>query len=145
MPEPLVRCVVVPVASEDDARTTLRALLPSLESSGGRATLLNVIEKAGSAPGTASVQQREEYALEVFDAAREVVGDAPVEIRSEIRYGTNVAETIIDTANDLGATAIVFTPRSGSRWVRLLTGAVALSLLTKSDLPLVTLPDTTES
>jgi len=38
-------------------------------------------------------------------------------------------------------TSIVVTPRGGSRFVRLLTGDVALELVTESDRPVVVLPD----
>jgi nucleotide-binding universal stress UspA family protein len=52
-----------------------------------------------------------------------------------------VADAIFAAADDYGATAIVITPRGGSRWVQLLTGDVALSLVTETDRPVVVLPD----
>lgn len=140
----LFKDVLVPVASEDDARDTMRALLPYLDSAGGTATLVNVIEKAGGAPDKASVQQREEHAVEIFNAARDVASDSFVEVGSEIVYGTDVAETIIETARDRDTSAIVFTPRKGSRWLKLLTGDVGLSLVTESDLPVIALPNEDE-
>jgi nucleotide-binding universal stress UspA family protein len=132
---------LVPVASEEDATTTLRALRPYLESRDCQATLLTVVEKAGGAPDKASVDQRERGAEETFAAAREAAGDVADRLDTRIAYGTDVPGTIIEVAHDVDASAIVFTPRGGSRWVRLLTGDVALSLLTDSDLPVVTLPD----
>lgn len=72
-----------------------------------------------------------------FDAIRDVLG--PVE--TDLRYGVDVVETILEAGRDHDASAIVFTPRSGGRLVRLLTGDVALSLVTESDRPVVALPD----
>ncbi len=119
----------------------MRAIRPYLESAGGDLTVVNVIEKAGGAPDKASVEQREAYAREIFDSARDALADSELTLTTEIRYGTDVAETIIETAHELDASAIVFTPRGGSRWLRLLTGDVALSLVSESDLPVIALPD----
>jgi len=141
MPESLFENVLVPIASEADAEASVRAVVPHLESAGGEATLVHVVEKAGGAPDKASVEQREQYAEKLFDVARTTAAGSDVELGTEITYGTDVAETIIDQANDLGASAIVFTPRGGSRWIKLLTGDVALSLMSESNLPVITLPD----
>jgi nucleotide-binding universal stress UspA family protein len=131
--------VVVPVASPEDARATARALDPHLDS-GDRVVAVHVIEKAGGAPDKAGVEQREEYAVEVFDALRSALDDdRPVE--TEIRYGTDVTDAIFGAASDHGASAIVITPRGGSRWLRLLTGDVALDIVTETDRPVVVLPD----
>nr|WP_284438658.1 universal stress protein [Halomicroarcula laminariae] len=134
--------VLVPVASPEDAKATVRAVRPYVESSGGTMTVVNVIEKAGGAPDKASVEQREDYAHEMFGIVRRELGDSNLTLATEIRYGTDVAETIIETAHDIDATAVVFTPRGSSRWVRLLTGDVALSLVSDSDVPVITLPET---
>lgn len=132
---------LVPVASPEDTEATMRAVRPYLESVGGEATVINVIEKAGGAPDKASVAQREEYAREMFAVAREEMANSALALTTEIRYGTDVAETIIDAAHEIDASAIVFTPRESSRWVRLLTGDVALSLVSDSDVPVITLPE----
>lgn len=132
--------VVLPVASPEDARATCRAVRPYLS---GEAVAVHVIEKAGGAPDKASVEQREEYAAEVFDAVRECLADTRVE--TDVRYGTDVAETIFEAASDHDASAIVITPRGGSRWIRLLTGDVALDIVTQSDRPVVVLPDVEEA
>jgi len=141
MSETLFQNILVPVASAEDADATMRATRSHLRHTDGKVTVLHVIEKAGGAPDKASVEQMEERAEEIFDTARERVVDPNVDFTTEIRYGTDVAETIIDTAHDIGATAIVFTPRGGSRWKKLLTGDVASTLVTESDIPVITLPD----
>jgi nucleotide-binding universal stress UspA family protein len=126
--------VVLPVASPEDARATCAAVKPHLT---GEAVAVHVIEKAGGAPDKAGVEQREEYATETFEAVRECL-DA---VETELRYGTDIAGTIFEAASDHDASAIVITPRGGSRWLRLLTGDVALDIVTETDRPVVVLPD----
>ena len=126
--------VLLPVASEEDAETSARALE---RQDYGEVILVNVVEKAGGAMDKAGVEQRELEAEEMFEAARAVLGDVP----SEIHYGTDVVETIFDAANEVDATAVVVTPRGGNRFVRLITGDVALRLVTETELPVVVLPD----
>jgi nucleotide-binding universal stress UspA family protein len=128
--------IVLPVASPDDAIATARALRSHLDGT-DEVVAVHVIEKAGGAPDKASVEQREQEATEIFAALRGQLPNA----ESEVRYGTDVAEAIVRAASDNDATAIVFTPRGGSRWMRLLTGDVSLSLITQTDRPVIALPD----
>lgn len=132
----LLARVCLPVASVEDAEASARALS---RYDPGRVVAVHVIEKAGGAPDKASIEQREEVAEDVFAAVEAELGDLPVEM--DLRYGTDVAESIFDAAADHDATAIAFTPRGGSRWIRLLTGDVALDLVTRTDRPVVVLPD----
>jgi nucleotide-binding universal stress UspA family protein len=131
--------IVVPVAGPEDARATSRAVEPHLSGETDEIVVVHVIEKAGGAPDKAGVEQRQEYAEETFDVVREELADWSVE--TEIRYGTEIPETIFGAAGDHDATAIVITPRGGSRWLRLLTGDVALEIVTETDRPVVVLPD----
>lgn len=141
MSDPFRSNVVIPVASEGDARATMRAVLPRLASAGGAGTLLFVVEKAGGAPDKASVEQQEAYAEGVFDAAREAAAGTDVPLDLTVAFGTDVAEAIIDAADDADASAIVFTPRHRSRWTELLTGNVARDLVEESNIPVITLPE----
>jgi len=126
--------VLLPVAGDEDAAATARAAAPHLD---GEIVAVHVVEKAGGAMDKAGVEQREEAAEEAFDVLRETFGD----VETEVRYGTDVADTIFAAADDNDVTSIVVTPRGGSRFVRLLTGDVALELVTESDRPVVVLPD----
>ncbi|WP_284007509.1 universal stress protein [Haloarcula pelagica] len=130
--------VVLPVDSEEDAESSARALA---DQEYGEVVVVNVIEKAGGAPDKAGVEQRELAAEEMFEAAKSVLGD----IETEIYYGTDVVETIFEAAADHDATAVVVTPRGGSRFVQLITGDVALRLITENDHPVVVLPDSEPS
>lgn len=136
MPD-LFDSVVLPVASVEDAEATCRAASPYLT---GTVIAVHVIEKAGGAPDKASVEQREERAEEIFDVVHDALDDGGT-VETDLRYGTSVSDTIFAAAEDHDASAIVITPRGGSRWVRLLTGDVALHLVTETDRPVVVLPD----
>lgn len=135
-PERLLARPLLAVANAPDARASARALAPHVGDP-QRVVAVNVVEKAGGAPDKAPMAEVEAEAERAFDAIREVLG--PVE--TDLRYGVDVVETILEAGRDHDASAIVFTPRSGGRLVRLLTGDVALSLVTESDRPVVALPD----
>lgn len=143
MPVSHFQRVLVPVASPGDAEATARALTGYLDRTGGVAVVTHVVEKAGGAPDKASVEQREQYAQRLFDVFRESV-DETVTVETRITYGTDVAQRLIDTAHDEDASAIVFTPRGGSRWVKLLTGSVTHKLVEQTDVPVLVLPDEEE-
>ena len=130
--------VLLPVASEEDALASAHALANQQY---GEVLVVNVIEKAGGAVDKAGVEQRELEAEEMFEAARGVLGD----VESDVYYGTDVVETIFDAAADIDATAVVVTPRGGNRFIRLITGDVALRMVTQNDRPVVVLPDDEDS
>lgn len=134
----LLANVVVPVASEDDARRTAQGL-DHLLGPDDDALFVYVVEKAGGAPDKASVEGREAVAADAFEGARDVLGADRV--RTDVLYGTDVADAVFAAADDVAASAVAFTPRGGSRWVQLLTGDVARDIVTASDRPVVVVPD----
>jgi nucleotide-binding universal stress UspA family protein len=140
MTDNLFRRIVLPVASEEDARTTCEQVRPRLPD-GGEVLAVHVIEKAGGTPDKASIEQREGLARAIFAAVEEELSAASVDLETEILYGTDVAEAIFDAADEFDATAVVFTPRGGSRWLKLLTGDTATNLIETADRPVVVLPD----
>ncbi|WP_423744244.1 universal stress protein (plasmid) [Haladaptatus sp. SPP-AMP-3] len=134
--------IVLPVVTEEDAETTCDAALDRVADADGRVVAVHVVEKGGGIPDKASVEQREERADEIFSVVTDRCDAAGVPVETKLTYGTDIADAIFDVADDVDATAIVFSPRHGSRWIQLLTGDVAHSLVTKSDRPIVVLPDT---
>ncbi|WP_137285026.1 universal stress protein [Halorussus salinisoli] len=140
MTDNLFRRIVLPVASEADARTTAESVLPRLRDEAGDVLAVHVVEKAGGAPDKASVEQRESQARDVFAVVEEALAGEGIDVETEILYGTDVAQTILDAADEFDASAIVFTPRGGSRWLKLLTGDTATGLIENADRPVVVLP-----
>jgi hypothetical protein len=134
----LLEHVVVPVASEEDARATSAALEPYLGEI-DRVTAVHVIEKAGGAVDKAPVAKRREDAAEYLAVVDATLGES-VAVDTRTAFGTDVVETIFAESLDAGATAIAFCPRGGSRIVRILSGDTANRLTTDPDLPVISLP-----
>jgi nucleotide-binding universal stress UspA family protein len=124
--------VLVPVASVDDARATAAALAAYAP---GRTTVVHVVEKGGGVPDKTPVEQSETVAEAAFEVFHERFPDAD----THVAYGSDVVETIVDTAEEVDATAIAFQPRGGSRLVQFLSGDRALRLVTEADRPVVSL------
>jgi nucleotide-binding universal stress UspA family protein len=135
----LLRRALVPVADEDDAVATARALRPHA----GRietVVAVHVIEKGGGAIDKAPLEKRQGDAEDCLAVAETELGDA-VAVETRIAYGTDVVEAISDTADEVDATAIAFRARGGSRIVRLLSGDTTARLATHPTVPTVSLPD----
>ncbi|MDS0478029.1 universal stress protein [Natrinema sp. 1APR25-10V2] len=133
--------VLVPVADPDDGEETAATLAPYLIPS-STVLVVNVIEKAGGAPDKASVEQREEYAREIFERTRGPLEGHAGSVETAILFGTDVVETILEAAVERRVDAVVFEPRGGNRFVELLTGDVARRLVKKASVPVVALPRT---
>jgi nucleotide-binding universal stress UspA family protein len=133
--------VIVPVANRDDATATTAAIRPYVEGSDSTVIAVHVIEKAGGAPDKASVEQREQRAEEIFRIVAGEFDGSEIVLETDLRYGTDIASSIVDAAHDSNASTIVFTPRGGSRWRKLLTGDVTHNLVRSSDIPILVLPD----
>ena len=144
MTEPFFDRVVVPVANRDDAAATATTL-QSYFAMDSTVIAVHVIEKAGGAPDKASVEQREQLAAEIFSIITEGFDGSGVVLETDLRYGTDIASSIVRTAYDRSASAIAFTPRGGSRWRKLVTGDVTHNLVRSSDIPVPVPPDREES
>ncbi|MFB6298351.1 MAG: universal stress protein [Salinirussus sp.] len=136
--EDLFENVLVPIASIEDAEATCDALQPHLQRAGGSATVLHVLEKTEGGIDQVPLEARREDAERMFETLREEYGDRIAEM--EMVPGSDVPETIFERAREMDATGIVFMPREANRFVRWLTGDVALALITESPVPVLTLP-----
>ena len=129
--------IVVPIADEGDVATTVTALSPYL-SEIQHITVVHVIEKGGGVADKAPMEKRAADAAKFFSTFESHL-DETVAVETRIEFGATVAETIIETALDTDATAIVFCPRGGNRLVRFLSGDTAARLVTDPELPVVSL------
>lgn len=141
MTEAIFQRVVVPVANHNDPAATAIALVPYVDQADCSVAAVHGIEKDGGAPETASVEQREQQASDIFATVIEGFDDTEVTLETDLRYGTDVAAAIIDVAHDSTATAIVFTPHGGSRWRKLLSGDGTHNLVWDGDVPILVLHD----
>jgi nucleotide-binding universal stress UspA family protein len=133
----LLERVVVPVADEQDSRATAAAVsrhLDGVES----VVAVHVVEKGGGAVDKAPVEKRRADAAEFLSIVESRLDDG-VAVETRVAFGTDVAETVVETALNAEATAIAFRPRGGSRLIRFLSGDTAARLVTDPELPVVTL------
>lgn len=137
MSQSLTDNLIVPVATEEDARVTATALT---EYPYDQLTVVHVVEKSAGAPDKLSLKQAELLAEESFAAFRTIIPD----IKTELTYASDVVAAINDLAVQREATAIAFRPRGGSRLIQLLSGDKALRLVTDTEVPVIALPDAAE-
>lgn len=122
--------IVVPVADVSDARETA-AVLEHYQFD--HVTVVHPVEKGDGTPDKIPLEQAGSRAEDAFTAFRETVPDAD----QELTYARNAVDAIIDVAADVGARAIAFRLRGGSRIVQFLSGNKALRLITGSDRPVI--------
>jgi nucleotide-binding universal stress UspA family protein len=125
--------VLLPVANEEDALRTARALEPYDPE---RVTALHVVEKGGGVPDKTPVEQSEELADEAYAAVRTVFPDAG----EHTAYARDVVEAIFDAAGEVDASAIAYQSRGGNRLVQFLSGDLSTKLVTDAPVPVVALP-----
>jgi hypothetical protein len=82
MAEELFERILVPLANPEDAVATASAPGHYPTAPVGSIVAVNVVEKAGGAPEKTSVEQREEYAEDVFRGFRAALGDASVDVET---------------------------------------------------------------
>ncbi|TKX59984.1 universal stress protein [Halorubrum sp. SS7] len=125
--------VLLPVANEEDALRTARALDPY---DPARVTALHVVEKGDGVPDKTPVEQSEELAAESYAAVRTVFPDAA----EHTAYARDVVEAIFDAADEVDASAIAYQSRGGNRLVQLLSGDLSAEIATDAPVPVIALP-----
>lgn len=129
----LLSHVLVPVATEKDARETAKRLAvydPEM------VTALHVVEKGDGAPDKTPVEYSESVAAAAFDAVREVFPDA----ETATAYDKKILKAIFETADSIDASAIAYRSRGGNRLMHFLSGDLSIKLVTKADRPVISLP-----
>jgi len=126
----LLKRPVVPIAGIEDAESTYEALVAHTDPAVCRPLVIHVV-------GDDETDTRGRETLGRFESLADADGMA---VDTDLSHGDPIAETIIEAADSVDASAIVFCSRGGSAWFDLLAGGVRTSLLAKSDIPVVMLP-----
>ena len=130
----LLSHVLVPVATEKDARVTVKQLAPY---NPDHVTALHVVEKGDGVPDKTPVEQSEEIAEAAFTSVREEFPDAD----DHTAYARNVVKAIFEAAEEVEASAIAYRSRGGNRLVQFLSGDRSLKLVTEAGRPVIALPN----
>lgn len=130
----LLAHVLLPVAHGDDALTTATRLEPYQPD---HVTALHVVEKGGGVPDKTPVEQSEELAEESYAAVRRVFPDAD----DHTAYSRDIVGAIFEAADEVGASAIAYRSRGGTRLMQFLSGDLSLKLVTNADRPVIALPN----
>lgn len=136
MTEAMLTHLLVPIANVEDAERTCENLERHLDPDVERITVVFVIEQTEGYMDAASPEALKQEADQVFSYVEDYFSEAP-EIRRELRAGTDAVEEIVAAADELGASAIGFSPRPKTRLHRLLGENSSYRLITESDHPVV--------
>ncbi|WP_411965446.1 universal stress protein [Haloferax sp. YSMS24] len=134
MTQSFTESIVVPVADQTDARKTATELETY---DVGDVTVLHVVEKGDGVPDKTPVVQSEEVASESFAAFHESFPEA----ETRVVYRRDVVRGIMEVAQELDASAIVFRPRGGARILQFLSGDRSLRLITEAKRPVIALTE----
>ncbi|WP_265110647.1 universal stress protein [Halosolutus halophilus] len=129
--------VLLPLADREDAHTTCHAVLPYLEGKDCRVHVIHVVHGEKRNADRDAIDERVDA---VFDVARECFDGVGIPVSTDVRYGKNVGQTILDAADEYSADAVVLTPRERSIWRRVLSQNVLTTLAKNVDQPLIVIP-----
>lgn len=138
----LLRRIVLPVASREDAHETCKAAFPYITNANGEAIAVYVVETTPSGINKASPTALTDYGKQALEIVEDYGNEYGLPVQTEIQYGSIVREAVFDLAQSEEATSIGFIPRSGSRIGKLLRGDTARSLITQNELPVLVFPRT---
>lgn len=140
----LLRRVLVPLSNETDAVRTTANLITHVDEDRhdqpAELILLHVIEKGGGTIDKAPLPATKEHAQTILDTGRLTLESEGYEVRTEIRYGTNVVRTVHEAAEDVDATVILFRPREHGPLTRLVLKDRTGALVKDAPCPVITLP-----
>lgn len=131
--------IAVPVAGEKDAKITCEAIQPYL-SAEMQVIVIFVIEKGGGGIDSAPLELQKERANRFFKRfSQDLAGQAGT-VEHVINFHTDVVAGILEAARESDADIIAFTPRSGNRLLKFVTGDTAFKLVHRADRPVVIVP-----
>ncbi|MFC6716875.1 universal stress protein [Natrialbaceae archaeon GCM10025810] len=132
--------LLIPIAEEGDAEATCAAVRPYLEGTDVDVVVVHVIETTEGYPDKAPREARREQAEEIFAVVGDRLSDIAGSLETVLRYGPDVVDEVFAAAEEADATVIGFTPRPGSRWIKLLSGDHSRKLTSENEIPVVVFP-----
>ena len=136
---------LMPVASVNDARETCRAVRPHFGDHVERVTVTTVVERSQGWPDIVPKDARMEMAEEALETAREILEEQGLTVETRLEPSYDTPKAIHELAAEIGATSIVFTPRSKGRMSDFFTGDTAWQLIKKAKCPVIVVPPLEES
>ncbi len=136
---------IVAVEGPDDAAETYERFEPYLSELETAPLVVQVVDRSGGLledeadPDGTTIDQREGRAREALEAFERRATIDGVDVETRILYGSDVVGTLVETAIEEDATAVVFAATEGGLR-ELLTGGVRSSLVTDVEVPVVALP-----
>lgn len=130
--------IVLPLAGVSDADATCQAVRPYLSTT-TEVIVVHVIDKTEGGIDSASIEQRKLRADRIFDRCR-TLAPSVGRITNTLTYHTDVVGSILDTAENRNADAVVFTPRDAHRFVKLVSGDTAFDLIHRAACPVLIVP-----
>lgn len=137
----ILRHIIVPVANEADAESTCRRISKYLGEPELVLHFVHVIKKAGGAPDKAPLAQRQEQAEKMFKFIEMYFDDTGYTVKTELRYGTDVVDEILDSVEENDAGSVLVVPREGGFISKLLSGNRFKKIIS-SNYPVIVLPET---
>jgi nucleotide-binding universal stress UspA family protein len=139
MSEPVLTRLLLPVADEADAEATCEAVRSYVEAGSAELIVLHVVDASNGATDNPPPKPTDA----VFDPFRETFSDDVVSVRAKTRAGTDVLDEIVQTADDVGATAIGVLPRPKNFLSRIFPKDENVSkLVSKANVPIVVFSQT---
>jgi nucleotide-binding universal stress UspA family protein len=135
--------VLLPVASVEDAEVTCLSALPAIMQAGGAVTGLHIIDANGGWPDMAPREYRRYIANDALELVRREAEARGIRVSTKVVFDSEVTRAIITAAEEIEASAIVFTPRGSGRWRSLFSSGVAFDLVKKATCPVIVFPSLT--
>ncbi|MFW5905625.1 MAG: universal stress protein [archaeon] len=129
----------VPIASKEDAEVTCGVIGPYL-SNRTTVVLIHVIKKAGGGIDHTPVERQRIRGERSFDRCIDRLSIPSRRITTTTIFHTNLVDGILEGARKNDVDAIVFTPRSANRLIKLVSGDTAFGLVHETDRPLLVVP-----
>jgi nucleotide-binding universal stress UspA family protein len=136
----LLQNVLVPIASLEDAEATCRAVLDNIAEAGGRITATHVIDTQSDWHDMDPREYRRKLACDALDLVTRRARAHGIRVDIRVIESQEITAAILALADEVDASAILFTPRSSGRLNSSFASGVAWTLVKTATRPVVVVP-----